>query len=148
MKTCTLLTWQLENRLLKDLWLVLEKLLRCVSWMNNSRIRIHGKKIARGDSISKTRVLWLLWPSIQSTGKDIGTSSELFTRRAGIVISEAGFTAMSRDRHDHREPSHPFGIWIKDQINRYFEFLIHARGLLVRGLEPRLRKSLVACSET
>ena len=47
----------------------------------------------------------------------------------------------------HREPSHPFGIWIKDQISRYFEFLIHARGLLVRGLEPRLRKSLVACSE-
>ena len=42
-------------------------------------------------------------------------------------------------------------IWIKDQISRYFEFLIHARGILrglqVRGLEPRLRKSLVACSE-
>ena len=47
----------------------------------------------------------------------------------------------------HREPSHPFGIWIKDQISRYFEFLIHARGLLVRCLEPRLRKTLVACSE-
>ena len=51
----------------------------------------------------------------------------------------------------HREPSHPFRIWIKDQISRYFEFLVHARGklrgLLVRSLEPRLRKSLVACSE-
>ena len=47
----------------------------------------------------------------------------------------------------HRKPSHPFGIWIKDQISRYFEFLIHARGLLVRGLEPRFRKTLVARSD-
>ena len=35
----------------------------------------------------------------------------------------------------------------KDQISRHFEFLIPARGLLVRGLEPRLRKSLVACGD-
>ena len=29
----------------------------------------------------------------------------------------------------------------------HFEFLIRARGLLVQGLEPKLRKSLGACSE-
>ena len=51
----------------------------------------------------------------------------------------------------YREPSPPFRIWIKDQttfIGRvlcfvfcgdHFEFLISARGLLVRGLEPKLR---------
>ena len=68
--------------------------------MNNSRSRIHAKKTSRGESISKTRALRLLRPSIQRTGKDIGTSSELFTRRASIVISKAGFTAMTRDCHD------------------------------------------------
>ena len=50
----------------------------------------------------------------------------------------------------HREPSHPFRIWKNEisviaRVGRHFEFLVRARcklrGLVVRGLKPRLRKS-------
>ena len=48
----------------------------------------------------------------------------------------------------HREPSHPFGTCIKYQISVSPVFCVllppfccKLRGLLVRGLEPRLRKS-------
>ena len=41
-----------------------------------------------------------MWPSTQLIGKDIRTSSQLFTRRVADVISEACFTAMTGDRHD------------------------------------------------
>ena len=41
-----------------------------------------------------------MWPSAQLIGKDIMASSQLFTRRAADVISEACFTAMTGDRHD------------------------------------------------
>ena len=59
-------------------------------------------------------------------------------------------------RSGEREPSHLFRIWIKVNYiyracfvfcGRHFEFLIRAHGLLVRGLEPKIRKSLGACSE-
>ena len=67
--------------------------------MNDSRI--HGNmKIARDNSVVKTRLLRLMWPSTQRIGKDITVSSKLFTRRAADVISEACFTRMTGDRHD------------------------------------------------
>ena len=41
-----------------------------------------------------------MWPSTQRIGKDIGASSNFFTRRAADVVPEACFTAMTEDRHD------------------------------------------------
>ena len=41
-----------------------------------------------------------MWPSSQRIGKDIRVGSQLFTRKAAIIISAACFTAMTRDRYD------------------------------------------------
>ena len=41
-----------------------------------------------------------MWPSAQRIGKDIRASSQLFTRTATDVNSEACFTAMAGYRHD------------------------------------------------
>ena len=41
-----------------------------------------------------------MWPSAQRIGKDIRASSQLFTRTATDVISEACFTAMAGYRRD------------------------------------------------
>ena len=57
-------------------------------------------KIVRDNSAVKTRLLRLMRPSTQRIGKDIRASSLLFTRRTADVISEAGFTTMTGDRHD------------------------------------------------
>ena len=40
-----------------------------------------------------------MWPSTQRIGKDIGASSNFFTRRAADVVPEACFTAITEDRH-------------------------------------------------
>ena len=55
---------------------------------------------SRDNSAVKTRLLRLMRPSTQRIGKDIRGSSQLFTRRTADVISEAGFTTMTGDRHD------------------------------------------------
>ena len=47
-----------------------------------------------------TRLQWLMWPSTQRIGKDIGASSYFFTRRAADVLPEACFTVRTKDRHD------------------------------------------------
>ena len=41
-----------------------------------------------------------MWPSTQRIGEDIRENSQLFTRRAVDVISEACFPAMTGYRHD------------------------------------------------
>ena len=48
----------------------------------------------------KTRLQGLMYPSTQRIGKDIRASSYFLTRRAAYVVSEACFTAMTRDHHD------------------------------------------------
>ena len=78
------------------LWLVLYKLLRRVSRIIHQH-RIQWKRIAWA---WKSRLLWLLWPSTHRTGKDIGTGSQLFTWMTGVVVFEARFTAVARNRHD------------------------------------------------
>ena len=52
-----------------------------------------------GWQCSKTHLLWLMWPSTQCIGKDIKGSS-LSTWREADVISEAIFTAVTRDCDD------------------------------------------------
>ena len=43
-----------------------------------------------------------MWPSTQRIGEDIRENSQLFTRRAVDVISEACFPAMTGYRHDEQ----------------------------------------------
>ena len=83
---------EFENKLLQACgWY----LLRRVLWMNNSLI--HGsKRIAR--AVDTVRNTGLLWPFTQCSGEDIWTSSQLFTRRTSVVISEACFKCCGERR--------------------------------------------------
>ena len=68
-------------------------------FMNERQPNLREHEGCWGWQRPKTSLLWLMWPSTQSIGKDIKASS-LFTRRAVDVISEAFFSAMTGDRDD------------------------------------------------
>ena len=73
--------------------------------MNDSRI-YRNIRIARDYSAVR-----LVWPSNQRIGKDIRAGSQLFSRSAADVISEANLTTMTGDRHDelwHRHDLYEF----------------------------------------